>query len=142
MTTKRKPRSPSEDQIHVACAQWLERQWPQSPPELVKRHGVRWISHELRNAKSRVEGAKRKDRGCRAGDPDIELIYGRVAHFLELKTSKGSLSDAQIDERARILAAGGFWALCRSPDDLISQLHSWGFPIRGEAPRHVQEPVI
>ena len=146
MRLKLRAPEPSEDEIHEACARWLRIQWPQDPPSRVKQHGVRWITHELRNARDDVEGGKRKRRGCRAGDPDLQFDYGRCVFYIELKTRKGDLSTAQIAERERILASGGAWVLCRSLDDMIDTLRNWGFPLRGVAARvrvspHVQERV-
>jgi hypothetical protein len=112
---------PSEDEIHEAVASLLDRALPPT---------ACWYSVEHRNAKDAVEGAKRKRRGVRAGIPDITIIYGRVAHFIELKARAGVVSSAQEGMRTRLTGAGALWAVCRSVDDVVRQLRDWRIPCR------------
>lgn len=115
-----RPRDPSEDEIHEAVARVLNIALPAD---------CCWYSVEHRNARDAQEGAMRKRRGVRAGIPDVTIIHGRVAHFIELKTRTGSLSPAQVRMRDWLLAAGAMWALCRSVDDVLRQLRDWGIPV-------------
>lgn len=127
-------RDPSEDEIHEAVAAFLTKALPAS---------VWWSSIEHRNARDKVEGSKRKKRGVKAGVPDVLFCYGRVLMAIELKTRTGSLSKAQIERRAELLAAGAYWALCRSVEDVEVTLRAWGVPLRGSLGRgaHWQDPV-
>jgi len=120
----------TEDEIHAATARLLALNFPQFPAETVREHGVYWTTHEIRNAKNSVEGANRKRRGVRAGNPDLLFIRDGRTYSIELKTATGALSHPQIEERERIVAAGGSWALCRSDIDVLRTLSQWGFPLR------------
>jgi hypothetical protein len=91
-------------------------------------------------------GAKRQailvGMGVHPGFADlIVLSQGRVL-FLELKSIKGRLSDAQEAFRAAVLAQGFGWALVRSLDDALGALADHGFTTRivhpGDAQRNAQ----
>lgn len=118
---------PSEDQIHVSVAQWLDLTYPQTPKD-VRKHGVCWTTIEHRNARGAAEGARRKARGVKPGIPDLDFIFEYRSYRVELKDHDGVLSADQKDMRAKIMAAGGQWALCRSLEAVIDQLGHWGFP--------------
>ena len=118
-----RPRDPSEDQIHVAVAEYLTLALPVE---------VWWSSIEHRNARSGKEGADRKGRGVKAGIPDILFCWCGRMHAIELKTRTGSLKGPQIAQRAALLQAGARWALCRSLDDVIAKLREWEIPTRME----------
>jgi hypothetical protein len=47
-----------------------------------------------------------KQSGCRAGWPDLQIHFGGRTLFLELKTPKGRVSDAQRETHAALAAAG------------------------------------
>lgn len=117
----------SEDSLHLAAADLLRLNFPQ---DAVFRHGVCWTTIEHRNARNAIEGAKRKARGVKPGIPDLDFVCHGKSYRIELKTPDGALSKDQILERARYIAAGGQWALCRSPEDVQSQLRAWGFVLR------------
>ena len=116
-----RPRDQSEDEIHEDVRRMLD---------VALVAPACWTSIEHRNARDAIEGAKRKARGVRAGVPDVLIVYGRITHYIELKTRTGSLSQSQIEMRAALVAAGAPWALCRSVDDVIRQVQAWGIPIR------------
>lgn len=79
--------------------------------------------------------------GVRPGAPDFLIIvppeglqdlgrgpvhHGRVM-FIELKTESGRLSREQEQWATAIVRTrGGYWALCRSLDDVEAQLQEWG----------------
>jgi len=71
--------------------------------------------------------ARLKNEGVRRGTPDIFfcLPEGRVA-WLEMKTTKGSLSPEQKLFRDGVLALGHYWAMARSVDEAIPHLTEWG----------------
>lgn len=111
----------SEDDIHAAVADFLG----------AALYGATfWTALELPDAKSKAEGTRRKRLGLKPGIPGIMMVHGRTAHFIEPMTLRGSLSDAQIDRRKEIIAAGGMWAVCRSVDQVARQLRNWGIPTK------------
>jgi len=77
-----------------------------------------------------IAGAKRRDRGCRAGWPDLQIIYNGKFHCIELKTANGRLSDNQRTCANAIIAAGGAWGCCRSVEEVEALLRAWGLPLR------------
>ncbi|CAN7306552.1 VRR-NUC domain-containing protein [Phenylobacterium sp. LjRoot164] len=75
-------------------------------------------------------GAILKSMGVRAGVPDITIVLptGHAA-FIELKTATGSLSKEQREFRDQAKAAGAFWCMARSLDEVADQLHAWLNPL-------------
>ena len=71
--------------------------------------------------------AKMKAEGVRSGVADIcfMLPQGRVG-WLEMKTSKGALSETQKAFRDRALTLSHHWAMARSVDEAIEHLTAWG----------------
>ncbi|WP_111735814.1 VRR-NUC domain-containing protein [Roseovarius amoyensis] len=68
--------------------------------------------------------------GVHPGFADLMvLVEGRVL-FLELKSQKGRLSQAQEAFRDAVLAQGFGWALIRSLDDALGALADHGFTTR------------
>ena len=118
-----KSHDPSEDQIHVAVAEYLTLALPVE---------VWWSSIEHRNARNAREGANRKKRGVKAGVPDLLFCWRGNLYAIELKTRTGSLSPDQITQRSLIRCADARWALCRSLDDVIDKLREWEIPTRME----------
>ena len=57
--------------------------------------------------------------GLRAGWPDIEIVYkGRII-FIELKTRKGRVSEAQKQCHNDLMLAGAVVKICRSLEEVI-----------------------
>lgn len=76
---------------------------------------------------------KLKAEGARPGVPDLLFILppnGRVA-YLELKTLKGTLSDAQKDFGACARADGALWESAKTIDEAYGILVAWGVLPRG-----------
>lgn len=68
-----------------------------------------------------------KAAGMRPGISDLVLISDSgVAHFLEVKTDKGRLSDSQIRFRDWCQAKGWPWAIARSSTEALAQAKAWG----------------
>ncbi len=91
-------------------------------------------------------GAKRQailvGMGVHAGFADlIVLCNGRVL-FLELKSLKGKLSDAQEAFRDAVIAQGFGWALVRSLDNALGALADHGFTTRMVRPVEAQRAAI
>lgn len=70
-----------------------------------------------------------KSMGVKAGVPDLVLILPNgLAAFIELKASKGALTEAQRAFRDRCSALGCFWAEARSLSDVEAVLERWLVP--------------
>lgn len=80
-----------------------------------------------------IAGAHRRERGCRAGWPDLQIIWRGQFHGIELKGPKGRLSDNQVAVAEAIITAGGWWAECRSVEEVEATLRSWAIPLRATA---------
>jgi hypothetical protein len=92
------------------------------------------IDHWAGSAKETAAlGAIRKARCVRAGLPDHWIIWRSKLYAIELKTSKGVLSDAQKACHAAMTAAGARVAVCRSIGDVLATLRDWGIPCRVKA---------
>lgn len=74
----------------------------------------------------RVRGAKLKKAGLQAGWPDIQLIYQGSYYGLEIKTTTGRLSPAQIDLHKRLTDDGCSVAVARSVSDALEIIVDWG----------------
>lgn len=68
-----------------------------------------------------------KAEGLLPGMPDLGFAMeaGRTS-WIEMKTSKGGLSDYQWGVRRRLEALGHQWAMARSVDEALEHLQSWG----------------
>lgn len=125
-----KPRQTPEKTLQMQVATWLSRHvdipWTAvghgiSTIKRVKTKDGRWIS---------PEGNTLKKMGVRAGWPDIHFIHQKRACYIELKSEKGAVSDAQRDVHVAITAAGGIVSTCRSLDEVIGFLDMLGVPLR------------
>ncbi len=58
------------------------------------------------NAVNRIKGAILKAMGIIAGHPDLTFYYNCKVYFIELKTFKGELSEAQIKQHQRLKNQG------------------------------------
>ena len=89
-------------------------------------------SWDLANAKSAVEGARKKRRGCLAGWPDLGVFYRSKVVLLELKRSRyGVISKAQLALHHRLEEAGFPVTVCCSVDDVLATVSRAGIPLRG-----------
>lgn len=80
---------------------------------------------------SKGQNGKNKAMGVRPGVPDLCFVLddGRIA-FIEMKAPTGSLQPNQIVFRDECLSRGIPWALCRSLDDVLTTLRSWGISVK------------
>ena len=74
-----------------------------------------------------------KRAGVKAGVPDILVVHGGFAFFIELKADKGRVSVAQEIVRDALGMAGAKWCCCRSIDDVAFILNQWNVPLRARA---------
>ena len=73
-----------------------------------------------------MQGAMLKAMGARAGIPDFAFAWATCSGFIELKSGKNGLSDAQKSIRDDRFRKGVFWAECRSVDEVKDTLTQWG----------------
>ena len=87
---------------------------------------------DLSNARSAMEGARKKRLGCVAGWADCGVFWRGRLVLLELKRSRGGqLSPAQKALHPRLEAAGFPVAVVRSVDEALAAVSAAGVPIRG-----------
>lgn len=81
--------------------------------------------------RSRWEIARAKKEGLATGFPDCLVIWpGGGEAFIEFKTPKGRLTEAQSEWQALLVEYGFRHAVCRSADDAIEFLRMCGAPVR------------
>ena len=87
---------------------------------------------DLSNAKSKMEGGRKKRIGCISGWPDCGVFWrGRVV-LIELKRPRyGVLSDAQKALHPRLEATGFPVTVCRSAPEALDVVAAAGVPLRG-----------
>lgn len=116
-----------EDTIHNQIAEYLRMIEPQID-------GFWWTSIENRFS-GQWEGGRRKERGCRAGVPDIFTLYKGKSLWLEVKVPKTETtrqteqSDVQKEVAAKIEYCGGSVKVVRTIDDVCNALQKHGVPI-------------
>ena len=82
-------------------------------------------------APSATSGLLRKRRGCKAGVPDILILYRGKLITIELKSRRGQCSRSQRAVRVALLRAGvAAWWVCRSADAAMWALYKSGVPFR------------
>lgn len=90
--------------------------------------------------RSAREAARFKAMGTRAGWLDLVFIWttrdarGRAddtcVGFIEMKSAKGVLTEAQKDFMTHLNLLGIPHAVCRSAAEVLDQLEAWGVPMR------------
>ena len=112
---------PSEQQIHVAIAQFLDVALPV---------GAWHTALDSSSKSSAVTGAQLKARGGKKGTPDHLILWDGRTMFLEIKTSRGRLSPEQKAVATAIFDAGAYWLCARSVEDVEGVLRAVGWPLR------------
>ena len=95
----------SEHDLHCQVADFLNIALP---PQAFWHHSPMEGKHKVQyRVKQNRLGAKKRF-------PDILIIWKGRAIFIELKTKKGRVSDAQKECHAQLILAGGLVTVCRS----------------------------
>jgi len=111
-----------EQKLHIAVARYLTVALPKDA----------WFTTIPAGGGGARRGAYLKAMGYKAGTPDLQIIYqGRVL-FVELKASNGRVTDAQWKTKDHLLAAGAYWCVCKTLDELASALTGWNVPLRAK----------
>jgi hypothetical protein len=111
-----------EHALQVGIVRMIRATWPEVIVYAVPNGGARSIT----------EAKRLKDEGVTSGVSDLALVLpsGQAA-FIEVKTPKGVLSDAQKAFRDRCYLNGIPWACARSLPDAVEILnHFCGGPAR------------
>lgn len=77
-----------------------------------------------------LRGAFLKAMGLIPGCPDLMILHGGAAWFLELKSAKGKLSTAQAECHIALRRAGCHVETIRNLDEALECLSIWNIPTR------------
>jgi hypothetical protein len=105
-----------EDNLQIAAANFLRYQYPQ----------LLWWHTPNGGKRKYSEAIRFKKAGVRAGVPDILLFWEDQKGAIELKYGSNGLQDTQRDFRNRWVSLGGYYAICRSLDEVQTILKEWG----------------
>jgi len=99
----------SELQIQGICFQWAWNTYANTR---------RLLFHVPNGGKrSKVEAAWLKSSGVISGIPDLLLVWGKTIHAFEMKTEKGTVSDAQAAVHKAWATQGIIVHIVRTVDD-------------------------
>jgi hypothetical protein len=91
------------------------------------KDGVIWFSIDIAGYVGAVPGI-RTSRGVVAGVPDIIVLFGPHAHWIEVKALDGSLSPAQAAGATELLRNGCRYGVATSAADALALLDAWEIP--------------
>lgn len=74
-----------------------------------------------------------KQQGVLTGFPDLMILYGGKAYFIELKSAKGVVMPHQKEVHQMIRNAGFDCFVARSLDDVVTVLNFWAIPLKATA---------
>jgi hypothetical protein len=113
----------SEQHIHACIAVYLNRALPE---------GSLHFAIDSAGKASIGIAQKLKARGGMKGTADHCLLVPSVGHalFMEIKTSIGRVSPEQEHFGNRCFAAGHYWVVVRSVEDVEATLRDLGIPLR------------
>ena len=111
---------PSESKIHTEVADWLRAVERDLGEPMI------WTSvvNEGRRGYRTQQMIKR--HGLRKGWPDLTILHGGDLLTIELKSARGRLSPEQRVVAEIIKKAGGYWACCRSLEEVQQWLKDQG----------------
>lgn len=92
--------------------------------------GVAWYSHFPAGGGGKVRGQILKGLGLKPGVPDILLVDGSRCFWLELKSKRGQLSQAQRECHDALKRAGCPVAVIKSIDELLPTLRRFGIALK------------
>ncbi len=105
----------TEDQIHRSILSFLEIRLPQA---------VIWHTPNG-GSRNKIEAAKLKGLGTRAGIPDLLVFLKGRLLAIEVKKEGGRLSPAQNAMLQRLSCEGATTAVCRSVEDAEETVTGW-----------------
>lgn len=114
---KRTPRRRPEAQLQKAVVQHLM---------LTANPGVIWFSIPNEDKRSVRAAAELKRMGMKPGVADMCIIVNGLAHFLELKSPGGKLSEVQTMFMMECFASDTPYEVANNIDEALSTLSRWG----------------
>jgi hypothetical protein len=117
-------RAAPEQRLQRAVADYLA--WALLPPT--------WFTAIPAGGGGELRGRILKGMGLRAGVPDILIVHEGRAHWVELKSARGSLSEAQRTTHSALTATGCPVVVCRALDDVQAALTAWRIATRDTKP--------
>jgi VRR-NUC domain len=96
------------------------------------RPGIWWAHIPNGGLRSKVEAAILRGHGVKPGAPDLLIVANGKAHFLEVKTEAGRVSQAQADCHEELRRAGAEVGGAFGLDEALRQLEQWHL-LRGRA---------
>jgi hypothetical protein len=107
-----------EDHLQENCVKWFDLQHPL------------YILHHSPNGgrRTKFEGALFKRLGCRAGFPDLILLFGNDEYnglLIELKTDKGVQSKSQKAFEKKVKLTKYKYVICRSLTEFIAEITNY-----------------
>ena len=115
----------TEKALHKAVAQFLSLAL--TPPDFFTTFPL--------GGGGKARGGQLRSVGTKAGIPDILLIRNGRVYWIELKTSRGTLSEQQKATGIDLRAAGSSWCVCRSVEEVEQRLIEWGFQLKAHFTR-------
>jgi hypothetical protein len=113
---------PSEDQLHASVASVMRVAFRGRP--------VAWTHFPAGGYfLTRGAAARLYRLGFNAGYPDLLIMWDAKTLWIELKTSKGKLSEAQQHTHALLAACNIPVAVCRTIEDVLLVLRTHGVPM-------------
>jgi hypothetical protein len=126
---KRRRRPSVEGQIQRAVFQNI---WGRGVPNLFAFHVPNGANFGGDRALAAMQMANLKKKGFVPGVPDIFLVHDGKTYTIELKAPGGSVSEKQMEVRAKLDDAGAFTAVCDSLDAALRCLEAWKL-LKGQA---------
>jgi hypothetical protein len=99
------------------------------PEAKISAEGVTWFSIDHANNHGEVPGI-RVGRGIPPGIWDMLVLYQGRAHWIELKSRDGIVSDPQRSMAATLLLSGCRIGVARDSDEVLRCLDEWQIPRR------------
>lgn len=113
-----------EQRLQRQVAEYLS--WSLIPPA--------WFTSFPAGGGGELRGKIAKGMGLKAGVADLLIIDRGRPFWIELKSPRGTLSEAQRRTADALIAAGCRWTVARSFDDVRGALWGWGIPLRDQKP--------
>ena len=108
-----------EGPIHAAILAYLRRQYPSA----VIHHSASEV--DVKGPLIARAISKQKKMGMLVGFPDLLMLHEGRFYSFEVKAEGGRTSPAQRAVGEAIIAAGGFWGVVRSIDDVKELMGEW-----------------
>ncbi len=112
-----------EMRLHCAILDYLRLVLPREAADTL----IHVPNGEKRTLKT---GALLKRMGTRPGVEDLQFIWQKRLHAIEVKPEGEYQRPVQKTREAAVIVAGGAYAVCRSTDDVRYTLAQWRVPSR------------